>query len=397
MEHSSGRKWGFATLAVHGAGGVDPATGAVSKPIYQSSTFAFKSAQSGAAIFAGEEDGYVYTRIGNPTTAGLEQEIAFLEGGEAAVAFASGMAATAGVILVLCSAGDNLVLCEPVYGGTHKLAHEILPRIGINVRTVDALDLRRVREAIDSKTGLVWIETPANPNLKVVDIEAIARVTKKAGAPLAVDNTFATPYYQQPLSLGADIVVHSATKYIGGHGDVVAGLVVASQELSDTIRSQTLRDMGGVLSPFNSWLLLRGLKTLPIRMDRHSFNAMRVAQYLSFHPKVEAVAYPGLRTHPQHEVAARQMKGFGGMVTFYIKGDRKDGAVFLNSLELCTLAVSLGDCDTLIEHPASMTHSSYSTAELADFGIAENMIRLSVGIEDVNDIIDDLKKGLERI
>jgi methionine-gamma-lyase len=397
MAETSDRDWGFATLAVHGAGGVDAATGAVSKPIYQSSTFAFKSAQSGARIFAGEEDGYVYTRIGNPTTAGLEQEIAFLEGGEAGVAFASGMAATVGVILALCQSGNNMVLCEPVYGGTHKLAHDILPRLGMGVRMIDALNLKEVKESIDSDTGLVWIETPANPTLKIVDIEAIARICRKAGVPLAVDNTFATPYYQNPLKLGADVIVHSATKYIGGHGDVVAGLVVCARELADTIRNETLRDMGGVLSPFNSWLLLRGLKTLPLRMDRHSFNAMRVAQYLSFHPYVDHVHYPGLTTHPQHEIATRQMTGFGGMVTFYIKGGRDDGARFLNSMKLCTLAVSLGDCDSLIEHPASMTHSTYSAEDLADFGIAENMIRMSVGIEDVVDIIDDLKQAFEQI
>lgn len=389
------KKWGFSTLAVHGAGGTDPMTGAVSKPIYQSSTFAFRSAEAGAAIFAGEEEGYVYTRISNPTTQGLEQEIAFLEGGEVAVAFGSGMAATTGVILALAESGDNIVMCEPVYGGTHKLAGDILPRLGIEARAVDALDLKWVREAIDEDTALIWIETPANPTLKVVDISAIAEIAKKAGVPMAVDNTFATPYYQRPLELGAQIVVHSATKYISGHGDTVAGLVVSDRETADRIRNETLRDLGGVLSPFNAWLLLRGLKTLPVRMDRHSFNAMRVAQYLTFHPKVDRVLYPGLRTHPQYEIAARQMKGFGGMVTFFIKGDRSDGTRVLNSMQLCTLAVSLGDCDTLIEHPASMTHSSYSAEELVDFGIAENLIRLSVGVEDVNDIIDDLKQALE--
>jgi len=389
------KKWGFATLAVHGAGGTDPMTGAVSKPIYQSSTFAFKSAESGAAIFAGEEEGYVYTRISNPTTEGLEQEIAFLEGGEAAVAFSSGMAATSGVILALAESGDNIVMCEPVYGGTHKLAQDILPRLGIEARAVDALDLGQLEDAIDQDTVLVWIETPANPTLKVVDISAIAEVTGKAGVPLAVDNTFASPYYQQPLALGAQIVVHSATKYISGHGDTVAGLVVTDQETADRIRNETLRELGGVISTFNAWLLLRGLKTLPVRMDRHAFNAMRVAQYLSFHPGVERVMYPGLRTHPQHEIAARQMKGFGGMVTFFIKGDRSDGTRVLDQMKLCTLAVSLGDCDTLIEHPASMTHSSYEADELTQFGISENLIRISVGLEDVNDIIDDLRQALE--
>lgn len=390
-------RWGFETKAIHGAGGVDAGTGAVSKPIFQTSTFAFKSAEAGARIFADEEEGFIYTRIANPTVQALEREVALLEGGETAVAFASGMAATTAVIIGLCDAGQNMVLCQPVYGGTHSLAHHILPRIGIESHMIDALDLNRVRDAIDENTGLIWIETPANPTLKVVDIAAIGEIASETGVPMAVDNTFATPYYQHPFDLGARIVVHSCTKYISGHGDVVAGIVVCSKEDAGRIRDEVLKDLGGCLGPFDAWLLLRGLKTLAVRMERHSSNALKVAEYLSGHPKVENVIYPGLPSHPQYEIAARQMSGFGGMVTFYLDGSREDGARFLNDLRLCTLAVSLGDCDTLIEHPASMTHSTYSAEELASFHIAENLIRISVGLETVDDIIEDLDQALSKV
>ncbi len=391
------KRWGFATKAIHGPGGPDPRTGAVSQPIYQTSTFAFRSAEAGAGIFAGEEDGYVYTRIGNPTVKALEQTVALLEGGEVAIAFASGMAATSGVIFALCEMGQNVVLCQPVYGGTHSLAESILPRVGIEPRMVDALDLDMVRDAIDEKTGLVWIETPANPTLKIVDIAAIAKIAAERNVPMAVDNTFATPCYQQPLELGAHIVVHSCTKYISGHGDVVAGIVVCDAGLGEKIRMESLRDMGGCLSPFDAFLLIRGLKTLPIRMLHHSENAALIADYLAAHPKVERVDYPGRTDHPQHEIAARQMSGFGGMVTFYIKGGRPEGARFLNNLRLCTLAVSLGDADTLIEHPASMTHSTYAAEELIRFGITENLVRISVGLETMDDIVEDLDQAFAGI
>ncbi|MFC1628515.1 trans-sulfuration enzyme family protein [Gemmatimonadota bacterium] len=391
------KRWGFATKAIHGPGGPDPRTGAVSQPIYQTSTFAFKNAEAGAGIFAGEEDGYVYTRISNPTVNALEQTMALLEGGEVGVAFASGMAATSAVIFALCSAGQNIVLCEPVYGGTHSLAESVLPRFGIESRLIDALDLDLVRDSIDENTALVWIETPANPTLKVVDIAAIGQIAAEKNVPMAVDNTFATPLYQRPLDLGATIVIHSCTKYISGHGDVVAGMVVTDRATGDRIRRESLREMGGCLSPFDAFLLIRGLKTLPIRMLHHSENAALIAEHLSTHPKVERVDYPGRTDHPQHEIAARQMSGFGGMVTFYIKGGRADGARFLNNLRLCTLAVSLGDADTLIEHPASMTHSTYAVDELMQFGITDNLIRISVGLETMDDIMEDLDQAFSVI
>ncbi len=393
----SGMKWRIATRAIHGAGGVDPTTGAVSFPIYQTNTFAFKSAEAGARIFAGEEEGYIYTRIGNPTIQGFEKCIALIEGGEHAVAFASGMAATSAAVLAFCNPGSNVVVCQPVYGGTHSLVNDVLPRMGIEARMIDALDIDQVQDSIDDKTGLVWIETPANPTLKIVDIGRLAEVTSASDVPIVVDNTFATPCFQQPLKLGAQIVMHSATKYICGHGDAIGGVLVCPEDFIETIRNDMRREMGGSMSPFNAWLLIRGLKTLAVRMERHASNALKIAEYLTGHPKVERVLYPGLPDHPQHEIALKQMTGFGGMVTFYIRGGRREGATLMNSLKLCILAVSLGDCDTLIEHPASMTHSTYSTEDLAKFDIAENLIRISVGLEDAEDIIDDLEQGLENI
>jgi len=394
---SSGKKLGFATKAIHGAGGIDPATGAVNIPIYQSNTFSFPTAEVGAGIFAGERDGYVYTRIGNPTVQAFEKCMASLEDGTDAVAFASGMAATSAVIMSYCESGSNVVLSEPSYGGTHALVCDTLPKFGVEAREVDALDLDQVQSAIDEKTGVVWIETPANPTLKVIDIAAVAEIANAVGAPVAVDNTFATPYFQQPLKLGARIVMHSATKYICGHGDAIGGVIVTDGEPIENIRDEMRREIGGVLSPFNAWLFIRGLKTLQIRMDRHAASATKVAEYLSSHPKVERVSYPGLQSHPQHEIAAGQMSGFGGMVTFFVKGGRPAGASLLDSVKLCIQAVSLGDCDTLMEHPASTTHSSYSAEDLARFNIAENLIRISVGLEDADDIIADLDQSMEKI
>ncbi len=387
----------FATLCVHGSGGVDPQTGAISVPIYQSSTFAFKSAKHGAAIFAGEDNGYVYTRLGNPTQAALEREMAFLEGGEAALCFSSGMAAISGVILSLCQSGDNLVSSDTVYGGTHNLYKETLPRWNIQVKEIDATNLKNLENAIDEKTRMIFIESPANPTLSIIDIEGCANIAKKNGIPLVIDNTFATPYLQRPLEMGAQIIIHSATKYIGGHGDTIAGVVVGKKNYIDELRAKILRDIGGVISPLNAWLLLRGLKTLPVRMDRHCANALEIAKFLSLHPKINWVRYPGLSTHPQHEMAVKQMKKFGGMITFELKGGRKAGEKLMNSVGLITLAVSLGDCDSLMEHPASMTHSTYSAEKLAEIGVSEGLIRVSVGLEDPSDIITDLKLALKKI
>jgi methionine-gamma-lyase len=387
----------FATICIHGAGGVDPMTGALSTPIYQSSTFAFHDVREGAEIFAGERDGYFYTRLGNPTHAALEREMAFLEGGESAIALGSGMAAISTVILTQVRSGENLVASDTVYGGTHDLFTEMLCRIGIEAREVNAVDTDEVAKAIDEQTRLVLIETPANPTLTIIDISTCAKICRRHGIPLVVDNTFATPYYQRPLDLGADIVVHSATKYIGGHGDTVGGLIVGPGDFITDARMRTVKDLGGIISPFNAWLLLRGLKTLPVRMDRHSENAMQIAQYLEGHPKVRRVWYPGLRSHPQHDLAARQQSGFGGMISFEVRGGREAAEILLNMVELITLSVSLGDVDSLIEHPASMTHSTYSDEDLRKIGVTEGFIRLSVGLEDVDDLIGDLSQAFKHV
>ncbi|MCR4439241.1 MAG: aminotransferase class I/II-fold pyridoxal phosphate-dependent enzyme [bacterium] len=397
MKPEEMRKLSFATLCVHGSGGVDRLTGAVSIPIYQSSTFAFPSAKAGAEIFAGQREGYIYTRIGNPTVDAFEREMAFLEGGEAACATASGMAATTTAVLTVVRTGENIVASDTLYGGTHQLFRETMKRLGIEVREVEASQLANIEAAMDDKTRVVFIETPSNPTLKLIDIAGAAKIAHRHGALLMVDNTFATPYFQRPLSLGADIVIHSATKYIGGHGDTIGGVIVGPKDFIKRAKGEVLRDLGGCLSPFNAWLFVRGLKTLPVRMERHQFNAMRIAQYLSFHPKVARVWYPGLRIHPQHELARKQMTGFGGMVSFELKGGRAAGEKLMDSVKLMTLAVSLGDCDTLIEHPASMTHSTYKEEDLLACGITPGLVRLSVGIEAVEDLINDLSQALRKI
>ncbi len=388
------KEWGIETLVVHGSEGIDKHTGAVSPPIYQSSTFAFKDSNHGEALFKGEVTGYTYSRFGNPTEACLEREMAFLENGEDALAFASGMAAETALIMTLCGVGDNLVSSATIYGGTHAMYKTLLPRFGIQAREVNAANLDELEATIDDRTKLIFIETPANPNMAIVDIQSCARIAKSRGIPLVVDNTFATPILQRPLELGADLVIHSATKYIGGHGDTVAGIVVGTKAMITRIRKETLNHIGSCISPFNAWLLLRGLKTLAVRMRRHCSNAMRVAQYLSFHPRVKVVHFPGLKFHPGHDIARSQMSDFGGMLAFEIKGNREDAKKFMDALELCTNAVSLGDCDTLVCHPASTTHSSYTSEQLADAGVAEGLIRLSVGIEDPRDICADLGQAL---
>ncbi|MFQ5905328.1 MAG: trans-sulfuration enzyme family protein [bacterium] len=381
---------------VHGTDGVDPSTGAISPPIYQSSTFAFRSAEHGAAIFAGAEDGYVYTRIANPTIVRLEKKMARLEGAEAGLAFASGLAAIAACVTTLTREGDSFVTDDTIYGGTHAMFKDVVPRFGITPVHVDCSDINNTRRALREDVKWIFIETPANPTIKVVDIEAHAKLAKEAGVPLVVDNTFGTPFFQRPIQLGADVVVHSATKYICGHGDVVGGIVVGKKDFIDRMRKDALSHMGAVMSPFSAWLLLRGLKTLGIRMERHALNAQRIAEFLKDHPKISRINYPGLPTDPYHEVAKRQMSGMGGMLAFEMKGGVAAGRNLVDNVKLCTLAVSLGECDTLIEHPASMTHSTLSEEARRAVGITEGLVRLSVGIEDVEDLIEDLKQALEK-
>lgn len=386
----------FHTLAVQGAAPCDEKTGAVATPIYQTSTFSYFTADRGAALFAKEEQGYIYTRLSNPTNEKLEKNLALLEGADAGLTFASGLAAINALALYHCSAGDHFLVQKELYGGTYELFTKHFPRFGIDVTYLTDMTADAVGENIRDNTKLIFLETPSNPLLHIVDIAAVADVARKAGVPLAVDNTFGTPYLTQPIKLGATYAVHSATKYIGGHGDCIGGMVAGPREAMDEMRGSTYKDLGATTSPFNAFLFLRGLKTLPLRMDRHCANAQKVAEFLAEHDKVKKVYYPGLPSHPGHELARKQMRLFGGMVGFDVAnfGDAKK---LLDGLNVCVQAVSLGDVMTLIEHPASTTHHGYPKEELADVGLSEGYIRISVGLEDPGDLIDDLAAGLDRI
>ena len=392
------KKCGLGTTAIH-AGTLKNLYGTLAMPIYQTSTFIFDSAEQGGRRFALEEAGYIYTRLGNPTTTVLEDKIAALEEGEAAVATSSGMGAISSTLWTILKAGDHIVTDKTLYGCTFALMCHGLTRFGIDVTFVDTSNLDEVKNAMKENTRVVYLETPANPNLKIVDIEALAKLAHTNPNTLViVDNTFATPYMQKPLTLGADIVVHSVTKYINGHGDVIAGLVITNKALADQIRFVGLKDMtGAVLGPQDAYYIIRGMKTFEIRMERHCKNARKVVEFLNNHPKIEKVYYPGLETHPGYEIAKKQMKDFGAMISFELKGGFEAGKTLLNSLKLCSLAVSLGDTETLIQHPASMTHSPYTKEEREAAGITDGLVRLSVGLENVEDIIADLEHGLEKI
>lgn len=391
---------GFGTKAIHAGNVKDQQYGALTTPIYQSSTFVFDSCEQGGRRFSGAENGYIYTRLGNPTTSVLESKVATLEGGEAALATASGMGAISSCLWTIASAGKHIIADGTLYGCTFALLNHGIQRYGVDVDFIDTSDLEAVKAHLRPNTVAVYLETPANPNLKITDIAAVSKLVHEYHADIKVvcDNTFASPALQNPLSLGADVVVHSATKYLNGHGDVVAGFVVGKADFISQVRMFGLKDMtGAVLDPFAAFLLLRGLKTLELRMARHCENAAKIAAFLAEHPAVEKVNYPGLKTHRGHEIAARQMKAFGGMLSFEVRGGKEAGMKLVNALELITVAVSLGDAESLIEHPASMTHSTYSAEELAASGIAPGLIRLSAGLENAEDLIADLKQALERI
>ena len=392
------KKLGLGTTAIH-AGTLKNLYGTLAMPIYQTSTFIFDSAEQGGRRFALEEAGYIYTRLGNPTTTTLENKIAALEEGEAGIAMSSGMGAISSTLWTVLKAGDHVVTDKTLYGCTFALMNHGLTRFGVEVTFVDTSNLEEVKNAMKENTRVVYLETPANPNLKIVDLEGVCKVAHTNPNTLViVDNTFATPYMQKPLKLGVDIVVHSATKYLNGHGDVIAGLVVTKQELADQIRFVGLKDMtGAVLGPQEAYYIIRGLKTFEIRMERHCKNARTIVDFLNKHPKVEKVYYPGLETHPGYEIAKKQMKDFGAMISFELKGGFEAGKTLLNNLKLCSLAVSLGDTETLIQHPASMTHSPYTKEEREAAGITDGLVRLSVGLENVEDIIADLEQGLEKI
>ena len=385
----------ISTKVVHAGEHPDDATGAIIPPIYQTSTFAFKSAEHGARLFSGDEVGYVYTRLSNPTTRVLEEKLAFLEGGEDALVTASGMAAVSTVASSILRQGDHLVSARVVYSATYALFEEIVPRMGVSVSFVDGSSLRELRAEVRQNTKMIFIETPGNPTLDIIDIGAVAEVAREVGAVLVVDNTFATFYNQRPLELGADAVIHSATKYIGGHSDVVAGAIVGSKDLVAAARG-ILKLVGACLGPFDAWLLIRGLKTLSLRVARQNETAQKVAEFLQRRPEVVRVFYPGLADHPGHDIARRQMSGFGGVLSFELKGGVEAGRQLMNSVQLCTLAVSLGGVETLIEHPASMTHAKVPRAAREKAGITDGLVRLAVGVEDAEDIIEDLAQALDR-
>lgn len=391
-------KSGFATRAVH-VGAEKNMYGTLAAPIYQTSTFIFENAEQGGRRFALEEEGYIYTRLGNPTCNAVEQKVASLEGAEACVSASSGMGAITSAIWVCVQAGDHIVAGKTLYGCTYAFMEHGLKRYGVEVSFVDMRDPKEVEKAMRPNTKLVYVETPANPNMHVADIETIAEITHRhEGCRLMVDNTFCTPYLCRPLEHGADMVVHSATKFLNGHGDVIAGFVVGTKEYIDQVRLLGIKDLtGSVLGPFEAFLINRGLKTLHVRMDRHCENAQKVAEYLEKHPKVESIAYPGLKSFPQYDLAKKYMKKPGSMIAFEVKGGLEAGRNLINNVHLCSLAVSLGDTETLIEHPASMTHSPYTPEERAASNIPEGLVRLSIGLEDAEDIIADLEKAFQKI
>ncbi len=369
-------------------------------PIHMTSTYKFKDLDHGSGIFEGTDEGYLYTRISNPTTDLLQEKMALLEKGEDAIATSSGMSAISSVVMSLAKAGNNFVACNAVYGGTFALFNTHLKKFQISPKFISPQlgnDINKVEDLIDSKTCFLYIETPANPTLDIIDIAAWASIAKKHDIPLIVDNTFGSPYLQKPLIFGADIVIHSATKYLGGHGDIIGGIIVGSKKMITKIRDNYFNHFGPAMSPFNAWLILRGIKTLAIRMNRHSETGLKVAQWLEKHPKIDKIYYPGLQSHPAYALASKQMTKFSGIMSFEVKGGMEAGKIILNSVNLCILAISLGDCETLIQHPASMTHSTYSTEELHEAGISEGLIRLSIGLEDSDDIINDLEQSLSKV
>lgn len=377
----------FNTQVIHGNQHHEPVTGAVMPPVFQTSTY--------AQVSPGKPVGdYEYSRAANPTRQALEDALAAIENGARGLAFASGLAAT-DCVLRLLKPGDEVIAMDDLYGGTYRLFTRLYNNSGIKFHFVDMNNLEHFQTLINSNTKLVWVETPTNPLMKVADIEAIAHITKKHNLLFAVDNTFASPYLQQPLNLGADIVMHSATKYLGGHSDVIAGaLVIKDKALGDELHFKQFAT-GGTLGPMDSYLVLRGIKTLALRMQRHCENGIKVAQFLEQHPKVDKVYYPGLSSHPYHELAKKQMKGFGGMVTFTFKGGNKQEAIsFLEKVKIFTLAESLGGVESLANHPALMTHASIPEDKRKEIGITDDLVRLSVGIEDSDDLLQDLAQAL---
>lgn len=386
----------FETTVVHAGEDPQQNRGSLSMPVYQTALHVFPNAEDGHLIHEGEKPGYFYGRMGNPTQSALEAAICALEGGEAALALASGMAAISNAILSIVEPGDHIVAPASLYATTGALLDGLLPKLGVQVSYVDATDPDSYAQATTPRTRLFYLESPANPTLKLVDIAAVVGAARRHSITTLMDNTFATPYNQRPLDLGVDVVVHSATKYLGGHGDLTAGVIVGKKEVVDRAHWQTNKVLGGVIAPWTAWLVMRGIRTLALRMERHNANALKVARFLAQHPKVREVHYPGLETHPQHALARRQMRGFGGVLSFDV-GGVEEGRRLVDGVRLCSLAVSLGDVSTLIQHSASMTHAIVPRERRLAVGITDGLLRLSVGIEDADDLVADLRQALQGV
>jgi methionine-gamma-lyase len=388
----------FETKAIHGGYRSEEHHGSLVPPLYQTSTYTFENSEQGEKRFAGEEEGFIYSRLGNPTVKILEDRIAELEKGEAGLAFASGMAAVSAVLIALTKAGDHILCSQGVYGCTFGLLNLLKDKYAIN-QDFSLMNSREILEQeIQENTACIYIETPINPTMKLVDLEMVAAVARERGIPVVVDNTFCSPYLQTPITLGCDIVIHSATKYICGHGDVIAGLVIGKREFIQKVSRTTQKDIGGIISPFDAWLLLRGLKTLPVRMDRHCENANRIVEFLRRHDKVESIYYPGGSDYPEDStIMKKQMKKPGGLISFTLKGTKETAQFFMNQLRLVKIAVSLGDAETLIQHPATMTHAVVPAEDRKKMGIEDTLMRLSVGLEAWEDIKEDLEQALENI
>lgn len=390
--------YGIDTKAIHGGcDGYNPSY-SLNPPIFQTSTFVFKDLEHVEDVMSFKSDDYVYTRGNNPTLRLLEKRLSELEGGKSAVAFASGMAAISSVIFSLVKPGDTIITHRTLYGSSYNVAAKLAPKFNIISKMIDLTNIDSLKNEIDESVKVIYFETPSNPNLEIIDIEKISSIASKYNIKVVVDNTFASPYFQNPLKLGADIVVHSATKYICGHGDVVGGIAISKDDnYINELKFDYMCEFGGVMSPFNAWLLLRGLKTLGLRMKKHEENAICVANFLESHEKVEKVMYPGLKSFKGHDLCKKQMSGFGGILSFELKDKYNNLDKFFKNLNLLSLAVSLGDCESLIQHPASMTHRGYPNEKLEEFGFSNKTIRISCGIENVEDIIGDIKCALDSL
>jgi len=390
------QKINFQTKCVH-SGIDDYEYGSVVPPIYQTSTFKFKSAQHGASLFAGEAKGYIYTRMLNPTIEAMENAIAELEGGHKALGCGSGMAAVHTIFASLTKSGDHVVCSSAVYGPTTTLLNTIMKKYGVETAFIDSTNLDELKKVIKPNTKVVYVETPGNPTLCISDLEEISKIAHNFNSVVVVDNTFMSPALQNPITLGADIVMHSLTKFLNGHADVVGGIIVVKDEETYQHFRKTLNQLGGVIDPFNAFLVHRGLKTLAIRMERHCENAQQIAEWLAHHPLIKWIKYPGLKSHPHYHIGLKQHKGHGGMITFELEGGIEAGKILMNSMKLCQLAVSLGGVESLIQHPASMTHFSMGKEARLAAGITDGLVRLSVGIESGDDLIADLEQALNKV